>query len=189
MGQFILLAKGSEIGDMKTSSEIRHANFLTVIALAGGQQALADRLEKTHSQISQLKNQIKHSTTGKPRSIGDDMARFIEERLGLEVGWMDNVHEQRADREGHANAPIPLPRQGSTTSPREALRHLRDLLAKEPPGVRQSVVALMSDVASKAEDHQFSEQIIDRIVGVLGPRGNDQPQSSIPSPNIGGAGK
>lgn len=174
---------------MRTCSEIRHANFLTAISLAGGQQALADKLEKTHSQISQLKNQIKHSTTGKPRVIGDDMARLIEARLGLEIGWMDNVHGHQDSREKPVSAPIPLPRPAASSSPREALRHLRDLLAKESPGVRQSVVALMSDVASKAEDNQFSEQIIDRIVSVLGHQGNGQAPSSTPSQTHGNTGK
>ncbi len=77
---------------MKTSSEIRHENLLKIIESVGSLQTVADRLEKSHAQISQLKTQAKHSTTGKPRVIGDDMARLIEERFNLEVGWMDNVH-------------------------------------------------------------------------------------------------
>lgn len=77
---------------MKTSSEIRHENLIKIIEGVGSLQTVADRLEKSHAQISQLKTQAKHSTTGKPRVIGDDMARLIEERFNLEVGWMDNVH-------------------------------------------------------------------------------------------------
>lgn len=78
---------------MKTSSEIRHANLLTLIEEAGSIQAVAEKLGKDHAQISQLKTQAKHSKTGKPRLIGDDIARLIEERFELEIGWMDNLHE------------------------------------------------------------------------------------------------
>lgn len=77
---------------MKTSSEIRHANLLALIKKAGSIQAVAEKLGKDHAQISQLKTQAKHSKTGKPRLIGDDIARLIEERFNLEIGWMDNPH-------------------------------------------------------------------------------------------------
>lgn len=77
---------------MKTCSEIRHANLLKVIEDAGSLQEVADRLDKSHAQISQLKTQAKHSNSGKPRVIGDEMARLIEKKFNLEVGWMDNIH-------------------------------------------------------------------------------------------------
>lgn len=79
--------------DMKTSAEIRHANLIALINQAGSIQAVADKLGKDHAQISQLKTQAKHSKTGKPRLIGDDIARLIEEQFQLEIGWMDNPHE------------------------------------------------------------------------------------------------
>lgn len=78
---------------MQTCSEIRHANLLALIEKAGSIQAVAEKLGKDHAQISQLKTQAKHSKTGKPRLIGDDIARLIEERFKLETGWMDNPHE------------------------------------------------------------------------------------------------
>ncbi|GKS96927.1 hypothetical protein [Acidovorax sp. SUPP2825] len=82
---------------MKTSSEIRHENLLRIIESVGSLQVVADKLEKSHAQISQLKTQAKHSTSGKPRVIGDDIARLIEEKFNLEVGWMDNIHVQDTD--------------------------------------------------------------------------------------------
>ncbi len=60
-------------------------------------QSVANTLGKSHSQISQLKTQTRHSTSGKPRVIGDDLAREIEEKFNLEIGWMDNVHEPEGD--------------------------------------------------------------------------------------------
>lgn len=77
---------------MKTSAEIRLDNLREVIKQAGSLQAVADKLEKSHAQISQINTQAKHSTSGKPRTMGDEMARLIEDRFGLEIGWMDNVH-------------------------------------------------------------------------------------------------
>ncbi|RYH41903.1 MAG: hypothetical protein EON54_17935 [Alcaligenaceae bacterium] len=82
---------------MKTSSEIRHANLLKIIESVGSLQLVADKLEKSHAQISQLKTQAKHSTSGKPRVIGDDIARLIEEKFDLEIGWMDNIHGDAKD--------------------------------------------------------------------------------------------
>ncbi|SFF15024.1 helix-turn-helix domain-containing protein [Paracidovorax wautersii] len=81
-----------------------------------------------------------------------------------------------------------IPRHSSYTT-RDALRQLRDLLAGESPGVRQSVVALMGDMATRADDRQFSDQIIERIMGALGQLGNDAPQPSIASTPVGGAAK
>ena len=55
--------------NMKTCSEIRHANLLALIDKAGSIQAVAEKLGKDHAQISQLKTQAKHSKTGKPRYV------------------------------------------------------------------------------------------------------------------------
>lgn len=74
---------------MTTVRETRHANLLLLIEKFGTLQALADKLEKSHAQISQLRNQIVHSASGKPRTIGDDLARDIEKKLGMPRGWMD----------------------------------------------------------------------------------------------------
>lgn len=91
LGQFRIEAAGYPIDDMKTVEEIRHARLLQLIAEHRTIQALADKLGKSHSQISQLRNRVVHSTTKKPRSIGDDLARSIEEKLGKPRGWMDSL--------------------------------------------------------------------------------------------------
>ena len=46
-------------------------------------------LDRTDATLSQIRTQAPHSKTGKPRVMGDELARKIEEKLGLEVGWMD----------------------------------------------------------------------------------------------------
>ena len=57
----------------------------------GSLAALNDKIElsRTDATLSQIKNQSPHHKTGKPRSMGDDLARKIEEKLGLPSGWMD----------------------------------------------------------------------------------------------------
>jgi len=76
---------------MKTISEIRRANLLTLIDRAGTIADLNESigLDRTDATLSQIKNRSPHSRTGKPRSMGDDLARKIEARLGLPAGWMD----------------------------------------------------------------------------------------------------
>lgn len=81
---------------MKTCKEIRYDNLLLLIEKFGSIQKLADALDKSHGQISQLKNKAKDSKTGNARSIGDDQARDIELKLGLEVGWMDHERDPNA---------------------------------------------------------------------------------------------
>lgn len=46
-------------------------------------------LDRTDATLSQIRTQAKHSKTGKPRSMGDDLASRIEDTLLLERGWMD----------------------------------------------------------------------------------------------------
>ena len=57
----------------------------------GGLAQLNDKLERTRTDatLSQIKSQSPHHTTGKPRVMGDDIARAIEEKLCLSEGWMD----------------------------------------------------------------------------------------------------
>lgn len=46
-------------------------------------------LDRTDATLSQIRTKAPHSKTGTPRSMGDPLARKIEEKLGLERGWMD----------------------------------------------------------------------------------------------------
>lgn len=90
LGQYSSDSRRLLMPSMATIDEIRHARLLELLAERGDNvQQLASELGKSHSQISQLKNRSKHSTTGKPRGIGDDLAREIEERLRKPHGWMD----------------------------------------------------------------------------------------------------
>jgi hypothetical protein len=82
---------------MRTVEEIRQLQLLKLIESAGSIQAVAEKMGKSHSQISQLKTMALHSTTGKRRMIGSDLAREFEAKFDKEVGWMD--HEPASDAE------------------------------------------------------------------------------------------
>jgi hypothetical protein len=76
-------------GDMPTVGEIRRTNLLLLIEQVGSIQAFANLIERSHSQVSQLKNANEHSTTHEPRVMGDTLARHIEAMTGKPRGWMD----------------------------------------------------------------------------------------------------
>lgn len=76
---------------MQTIDQIRHARFLELLAEAGSNKAMADRLGVTSAQISQLKTRSLHSTSGRPRTIGDEQARKMEQAFNKPTGWMDTL--------------------------------------------------------------------------------------------------
>lgn len=79
---------------MKTIADVRHDNLLTLISEFGTIAKLAFKIEKSPTQISQLKNRaVNTKGRGKPRAIGDDLAREIEQKLGKPLGWMDTNHK------------------------------------------------------------------------------------------------
>ena len=91
-GEFQLKAGGYQMRPVKTIDDIRHANFLELLRRERTIQAFADRIERSHSHVSQLKNRHVHSTGGKARNLGDELCRHIEARLQLPTGWMDQQH-------------------------------------------------------------------------------------------------
>jgi len=60
----------------------KHGNSLAQLNEALG-------LDRTDATLSQIRTKAPHSKTGKPRVMGDDLARKIEDKLSLDHGWMD----------------------------------------------------------------------------------------------------
>lgn len=90
--QFAKLATGHVISAMQTVTETRLVRLQMLVKKHKG--SLADLNEaiglvRTDATLSQIRTKAPHSKTGKPRVMGDDLARKIEERLSLEAGWMD----------------------------------------------------------------------------------------------------
>lgn len=92
LAQFLKLAVAPVIGAMQTVAETRLTRLNMLIKQHGGLIAalnVAIGLDRTDATLSQIRTQARHSRTGKPRAMGDELARKIEARLGLEHGWMD----------------------------------------------------------------------------------------------------
>ena len=77
---------------MQTISETRLARLQMLVKRHGGSLASLNEaigLDRTDATLSQIRTKAPHSKSGKPRSMGDDLARKIEEKLSLGLGWMD----------------------------------------------------------------------------------------------------
>ncbi len=77
---------------MKTIEQIRVENVRREKKKVGKNSVLADLLEMNESLLS------KYTGTNPSKKIGDTVARDIEKKLGLELGWLDNVHESDAEQ-------------------------------------------------------------------------------------------
>lgn len=106
---------------MKTISEIRRERLEELISKFSSVRAFADFIEKSPAQVSQWRNASIDSKSGKPRGMGDSIARELEKKFEKSKGWMDSSHSdfQRdfvfQDVEEYSNA-INLPLLNITAS-------------------------------------------------------------------------
>lgn len=82
---------------MKLIDDIRRENLAALRDQYGTVIALANRLERSESQVSQWINGSAHSGTGKPRGMRSETARFIEEKCAKPVGWLDIAHGKASE--------------------------------------------------------------------------------------------
>ncbi len=73
---------------MKTSKEIRRNKLAQLINEFKTIEALAELAETSPQYISQVKNGVP-SSNGKPREVGDALARRLELAADKPLGWMD----------------------------------------------------------------------------------------------------
>jgi hypothetical protein len=83
---------------MDAIADIRHRNLLALIEEAGSAKKLSDRTGVAAAYISQVKNRAK-TPSGKPRGIGDEIARQLEEGMGKFPGWLDTADLSPRERE------------------------------------------------------------------------------------------
>ncbi len=100
---------------MKKSSEIRRDNLAIAVKRAGSGVALAELAGVSAVYLSQVKASTPESKTGKPKTMGDDVARKIEAAIGEPEGWMDTAHVTDADAANDA----PVARVGDLVSAAE----------------------------------------------------------------------
>ncbi|WP_244137896.1 S24 family peptidase [Burkholderia stabilis] len=77
---------------MKTIDEIRRENLQIAIGRLRTAAALAEKAGVAAAYLSQIKNQTPESKTGKPKTMGDEVARKIERAIDESEGWMDTDH-------------------------------------------------------------------------------------------------
>lgn len=81
---------------MATSKELRIENLRALVREFKTADAVAQRAATAPMYLSQIINGAK-SSTGKPRGVGDALARRLEQGCGKEIGWMDRPHDAPQD--------------------------------------------------------------------------------------------
>lgn len=135
---------------MKTVDEIRLENLMLLIFEKGTQEAVAEAGGTSSVYLSQIKNRTPDKKTGKPRQMGDDMARKLEEGCVKERGWMDNVH---ALSKQYPESPTVVPLIAAEPKPAGQYQERFDIwtraaieiLQKLDIGQRQAMVARMRE--------------------------------------------
>ena len=120
---------------MKTVGEIRRDNLEQLIQTHGSLAELNDKLglARTDATLSQIRNQSL-SSRGKRRAMGDELARRIEQTLGLEVGWMDNAQYPLDDRHSRIKHALAVMEQMQDWQVDQAIKIL-DTIAEPSPRV------------------------------------------------------
>lgn len=87
---------------MLTNAEIRRIKLNTLIERFGSVAALNHALgwDRTDTRLGRIKNKTARGDRGpeKTYNMGDAMAREIEQALGLEEGYLDNLEVEAGDR-------------------------------------------------------------------------------------------
>ena len=87
--------------------QIRLRNLRSLIAMSGTIANLARMSETAPAYLSQILNSLPTST-GKPRSLGDKLARKLEQALNKPYGWMDKDHKNPDEENFQPIPQVPL---------------------------------------------------------------------------------
>lgn len=114
----------------QTVHQTRRDRLEVLISEHGSIAALnsAMGMRRDDATFSLIRNQSTHSATGRPRVMGDDLARKVEQTLGLPEGWMDT----------------PL------SSVDERIQHVVQLLQNMSEPMRDQAVAVVDALAGAA---------------------------------------
>lgn len=146
---------------MKTIDEVRRENLAALIKRdfsnpigLGGQTALARHLGREPSQIGQWVRGAPHPSTGKPKGMSDDTVRMIEDKCGLQRGWLDTDHSNGDGSD------VPS-RQGNSASASHdvALQVIESASSALGVQIPQEKQALLEMLASAMYDMGGEEQL------------------------------
>ena len=92
-GEFFICPKGAPISQMNTIEEVRRLRLQLLVKKHGSMANLCQSLGYARNETATLTRilnaNIRHDRDGKPYNMGSPMARHIEEKLSLGLGWMD----------------------------------------------------------------------------------------------------
>lgn len=80
---------------MKTVADIRRENLDLLAENLGAMERVAEVAETSPVYLSQIKNQTTDSKTQRPRQMGSQLARKLEQKFGKPTGWMDQDHKTK----------------------------------------------------------------------------------------------
>lgn len=107
--RIFLLSYPLNNADMQTIEEIYRLRLRMLADELGSQRKLADRLQRSPSQVNQWIHGAKDSKTGKSRSLDRSTARYIEQMTGKPEGWMDQPIETGSNVSAASIGMSPVP--------------------------------------------------------------------------------
>ena len=123
---------------MQTVEETRRLRLQMLVDQHHGMANLCEKLGYARNETATLtrilNGNVRHDRGGKPYNMGSPMAREIEEKLALPVGWMDTPPSQ-AEQYGRS----------------EPLDKLAQLLATMEPEMQYKVVRMVGALAQPAD--------------------------------------
>lgn len=108
IGEFPKLAIGYPIWPMQTVSETRRNRLEILIAKHGSVAELNTALgwARTDPKLAQIRNANMRKGRAKPHQMGDSMAREMEDKLKLPLGWMDTPPEVSETQQQRVEEPV-----------------------------------------------------------------------------------
>lgn len=93
LGEFLFSPMGGQIAAMQSVEETRRARLQMLVNKQGSMAELCQKLGYARTETATLTRilnaNIRHDRGGKLYNMGSPMAREIEEKLSLGLGWMD----------------------------------------------------------------------------------------------------
>jgi len=129
--------------------QIRLRNLRSLISESGTIANLARLSETAPAYLSQILNSLPTST-GKPRSVGDKLARKLEQALNKPYGWMDRDHENADDTKLQTIPTVPI------LDIEQALKHLTRPLVSNADSVPIPIVTSHLAFAMRVWDDSMS---------------------------------
>lgn len=82
---------------MKTVSEIRRENIEILVSQTVSKtiRELSELSDVSAAYLSQVRNSLPDSKTGKAKELGDKAAEKLEIAMGKPRGWMDHPHDEQ----------------------------------------------------------------------------------------------